>query len=73
MIYEVFQSRKPIVSRENWMHFAAYQLRSGMGVLVLDRLKEPVFLQQETDFVKQIANELAIAIENALAYAEIKI
>jgi formate hydrogenlyase transcriptional activator len=42
------------------------------GVLVLERRKEQVFLQQEIDFVKQIANQVATAIENAVAYAEIK-
>jgi formate hydrogenlyase transcriptional activator len=44
-----------------------------LGVLVLDRRKEPVFLQQEINFVRQIANQLAIAIENALAYAEMRV
>jgi formate hydrogenlyase transcriptional activator len=72
-IYEVFRSRKPIVSRESSGCVLPLISRDRVwGVLVLDRLKERVFLQQEINFVKQIANQVAIAIENALAYAEIK-
>jgi len=72
-IYEVFRSRKPIVSRESTGCALPLISRDRVrGVLVLDRPKEQVFLQQEIDFVKQIANQVAIAIENAVAYAEIK-
>jgi len=72
-IYEVFRSRKPIVSRESTGCVLPLISRDRVwGVLVLDRRKERVFMQQEIDFAKQIANQLAIAIENALAYAEIK-
>jgi formate hydrogenlyase transcriptional activator len=72
-IYEVFRSRKPIVNRENTGCVLPLISRDRVwGVLVLDRRKERVFLQQEIDFVKQIANQVAIAIENAWAYAEIK-
>ena len=72
-IYEAFRSRKPIISPESTGCVLPLISRDRVwGVLVLDRLKERVFLQQEIDFVKQIANQLAIAIENALAYAEIK-
>jgi len=72
-IYEVFRSRKPIVSRESTGCVLPLISRDRVrGVLVLDRPKEQVFLQQEIDFVKQIANQVAIAIENAVAYAEIK-
>ena len=42
-----------------------------LGVLELDRCKQ-AFPQREVDFIEQIANQLAVAIENALAYAEIK-
>ena len=42
-----------------------------LGVLELDRCKE-AFSQREVDFIKQIANQLAFAVENALAHAEIK-
>jgi formate hydrogenlyase transcriptional activator len=72
-IEEVFRSRKPLVSRENTGCVLPLISRDRVwGVLVLDRRKERVFLQQEIDFVKQIANQVAIAIENAWAYAEIK-
>jgi formate hydrogenlyase transcriptional activator len=72
-IDQVFRSRKPIVSRENTGCILPLISRDRVwGVLVLDRLKQRVFLQQEIDFVKQIANQVAIAIENAWAYAEIK-
>jgi formate hydrogenlyase transcriptional activator len=72
-IYEVFRSRKPILSRDRTGCVLPLISRDRVwGVLVLDRLKEQVFLQQEIDFVKQIANQVAIAIENALSYAEIK-
>ena len=72
-IYEAFRSRKPIVSRESTACAVPLISRERVwGVLVLDRRKEQVFLQPEIDFVKQIANQVAIAIENALAYAEIK-
>ena len=72
-IYEVFRSKKPIVSRASTRCVLPLISRDRvLGVLVTDRLKERVFLQQEIDFAKQIANQLAIAIENALAYAEIK-
>jgi len=72
-IYEVFRSRKPLVSRESAGCVLPLISRDRVwGVLVLERPKEQGFPQQEIDFVKQIANQLAIAIENALAYAEIK-
>ena len=72
-IYEVFRSRKPIVSRESTGCVLPLISRDRVwGVLVLDRPKEQVFLQQEIDFIKQIAYQVAIAIENAVAYAEIK-
>lgn len=42
-----------------------------LGVLELNRWKE-AFPQGKVDFIEQIANQLAVAIENALAHAEIK-
>ena len=72
-IYEVFRSRKPILSHDSGGCALPLISRDRVwGVLVLDRRKEQAFLRQEIDFVKQIANQVAIAIENALAYAEIK-
>ena len=72
-IYEAFRSRKPIVSRERSGCILPLISRDRVwGVLVLDRGKEQVFLQHEMDFVRQIADQVAITVENALAYAEIK-
>lgn len=71
-IYEVFRSRKLVLSRDSTGCVLPLISRDRVwGVLVLDRHKQ-IFLQQEIGFVKQIAHQVAIAIENALAYAEIK-
>src|SRR5271154_160972 len=42
-----------------------------LGILALARRRQPFFTQDEIDFLMQIANQLAIAVENALAYREI--
>jgi formate hydrogenlyase transcriptional activator len=42
-----------------------------LGVLELSRGQGPVFTQADVDFLMQGANQIAIAIENALAYGEI--
>jgi formate hydrogenlyase transcriptional activator len=42
-----------------------------LGVLILGRINNNVFTQNEVDFLMQIANQLALAVENALAYREI--
>jgi formate hydrogenlyase transcriptional activator len=42
-----------------------------LGILILGRISENVFTQEEVDFLVQIANQLALAVENALAYREI--
>ncbi len=42
-----------------------------LGVLILGRIEEKVFTQDEVDFLMQIANQLSLAVENALAYREI--
>ena len=42
-----------------------------LGILILGRVSENVFTQEEVDFLMQIANQLALAVENALAYREI--
>jgi formate hydrogenlyase transcriptional activator len=42
-----------------------------LGVLILGRLSENVFTQDEVDYLMQMANQLALAVENALAYREI--
>jgi formate hydrogenlyase transcriptional activator len=42
-----------------------------LGVLELGRRQGPAFTQADVDFLMQVANQIAIAIENALAYGEI--
>jgi formate hydrogenlyase transcriptional activator len=42
-----------------------------LGVLCLARLQKNAFTQPEVDFLSQIAGQIAIAIDNALAYRQI--
>lgn len=42
-----------------------------LGVLGLGRLEENSFTQDEVDFLSQVASQVAIAVENALAYSQI--
>ncbi|MGB7282884.1 MAG: sigma 54-interacting transcriptional regulator, partial [Candidatus Acidiferrum sp.] len=43
-----------------------------IGVLVLGRLRDDAFSQPDISFLGQIANQIALAVENALAYREIR-
>jgi formate hydrogenlyase transcriptional activator len=43
-----------------------------IGVLVLGRLRDDAFTADEIHFLEQIANQTALAVENALAYREIE-
>src|SRR5467141_104642 len=43
-----------------------------IGVLVLGRLRDDAFSQADIRFLSQIANQIALAVENALAYREIR-
>jgi formate hydrogenlyase transcriptional activator len=43
-----------------------------IGVLVLGRLRDDAFSQADISFLGQIANQIALAVENALAYREIR-
>jgi formate hydrogenlyase transcriptional activator len=43
-----------------------------IGVLVLGRLRDDAFSQADLSFLTQVANQLALAVENALAYREIR-
>jgi len=43
-----------------------------VGVLVLGRLRDDAFSQADISFLSQIANQIALAVENALAYREIR-
>jgi formate hydrogenlyase transcriptional activator len=42
-----------------------------LGVLMLGRIEPREFTRDEVDFLMQMANQLALAVENALAYREI--
>jgi formate hydrogenlyase transcriptional activator len=42
-----------------------------LGTLSLGRRQEHAFTQDEVDFLAQVASQVAIAVENALAYGEI--
>ncbi len=42
-----------------------------LGVLAVGRREENTFDQEEVDFLVQVANQVAIGIDNALAYSEI--
>src|SRR6185369_14274271 len=42
-----------------------------LGVVALARLEEKAFTQDEVDLALQVAGQVAIAVENALAYGEI--
>src|SRR6267154_2345611 len=43
----------------------------GLGVLGLSRLKATPFAQDDVHFLMQVASQVAIAVENALAYGQI--
>src|SRR5580704_9536266 len=43
-----------------------------IGVLVLGRLREDAFSQADISFLTQAANQIALAVENALDYREIR-
>src|SRR3984957_19968513 len=42
-----------------------------LGVLAVARREENAFDQEETDFLSQVAQQIAIGVDNALAYGEI--
>ena len=83
---EVFQTRKPLLmgqlrpegcsgaSGESLESACALPLISHdqtLGVLELGRRQGQAFTQTDVDFLVQVANQIAIAIENALAYGQI--
>jgi formate hydrogenlyase transcriptional activator len=43
-----------------------------IGTLVLGRLRDDAFSQADVNFLAQVANQIALAVENALAYREIR-
>jgi len=70
-ICEVFRSRKPILSRDNAGYVLPLISRNRvLGVMELSQQKEQVVLHENAEFVSQIANQVALTIDNALSYAE---
>jgi formate hydrogenlyase transcriptional activator len=64
-----------IAVREGLKSFCFLPLISrnrAIGTLVLGRLRDDAFTQADTGFLTQIANQIALAVENALAYREIR-
>jgi|HubBroStandDraft_6_1064221.scaffolds.fasta_scaffold60006_1 formate hydrogenlyase transcriptional activator len=64
-----------IAIREGLKSFCFLPLISrnrAIGVLVLGRLRDDAFSQADIRFLTQIANQIALAVENALAYREIR-
>jgi formate hydrogenlyase transcriptional activator len=43
-----------------------------VGVLVLGRFRDDAFSQADISFLSQVANQISLAVENALAYREIR-
>jgi formate hydrogenlyase transcriptional activator len=64
-----------IAVREGLKSFCFLPLISrnrAIGTLVLGRLRDDAFTQGDVGFLAQIANQIALAVENALAYREIR-
>jgi formate hydrogenlyase transcriptional activator len=64
-----------IAIREGLKSFSFLPLISrnrAIGILVLARLRDDAFSQADIDFLGQVANQVALAVENALAYREIR-
>jgi len=72
-IDEVFRSRSPIFSIERRSCAVPLVSRNRvLGVLELGLLENQPFGKETVEFVTRFAGQVAIAIENALAYGEIK-
>jgi formate hydrogenlyase transcriptional activator len=64
-----------IAVREDLKSFCFLPLISrnrAIGTLVLGRLRDDAFSQADIEFLSQVANQLALAVENALAFREIR-
>jgi formate hydrogenlyase transcriptional activator len=64
-----------IAVREDLKSFCFLPLLSrnrALGTLVLARLRDDAFSQADVEFLSQIANQIALAVENALAFREIR-
>jgi formate hydrogenlyase transcriptional activator len=70
-VCEVFRSRKPILSPDDAGYVLPLISRNEvLGVMELAQQKEQVLLHQDAQFASQIANQVALTIDNALAYVE---
>jgi formate hydrogenlyase transcriptional activator len=64
-----------IAVREGLKSFCFLPLISrnrAIGTLVLARLRDDAFSQTDIEFLSQVANQIALAVENALAFREIR-
>jgi formate hydrogenlyase transcriptional activator len=72
-VYEVFRSRKTTLSRDNAGFVLPLISRDRvLGVMELNQQKEEVLLHQDIEFISQIADQVALTIDNAQAFAEVK-
>ncbi|HVP63431.1 MAG TPA: sigma 54-interacting transcriptional regulator [candidate division Zixibacteria bacterium] len=73
---------KPVSGQVTWTRAAAEGLKTvcfiplvnhgrALGYMSLARVSEDMFTQDEVDFLSQAAGQIAIAVDNALAYDEI--
>jgi len=64
-----------IAVREGLKSFCFLPLISrnrAIGTLVFARLRDDAFSEADVDFLSQVANQIALAVENALAYRKIR-
>jgi formate hydrogenlyase transcriptional activator len=72
-VCDAFRSRNLVFSCERTRCLLPLIRRNRVfGVLELDGRNDQAFPSHEIDFLSKIANQLAVAIENALVYAEVK-
>jgi formate hydrogenlyase transcriptional activator len=55
----------------SFCHIGLVSRNGSLGVLALARREEDTFYEEEVAFLTQVAHQVAIAMENALAYGEI--
>jgi len=73
LVYEAFRSGMPILCRDNAGYVLPLISRNRvLGVMELNRQKEQVLLHQDVEFVSQIADQVALTLDNAQADAEVK-
>ena len=72
-VCEVFRSRVPVISAESRCCAVPLISRNRvLGVLELALFENQLFGEEDVKFVTRLAGPVAVAIENALAYGEIK-